>query len=69
MLPPPWNWLVELLPLQYLAYFPAAVFLGKISGFDLVWGLCVELAWVLFFIGFARIAFHRGVKRYSGFGG
>ena len=26
-------------PLQYLAYFPAAVFLGKIHGPKLIWGL------------------------------
>src|SRR6185295_2060550 len=29
MLPEPWRSLVELTPLQYLAYFPAAVLLGK----------------------------------------
>ena len=31
---------MDLLPLQYLAYFPAAVFLGKIRATELVWGLC-----------------------------
>ena len=30
MLPAPWSYIVRLMPLQYLAYFPAAVFLGKI---------------------------------------
>ena len=33
--PQPWHTIVELTPLQYLAYFPAAVFLGKIQGWDL----------------------------------
>ena len=69
MLPEPWRSLVDLLPLQYLAYFPSAVFLGKISGTDLARGLLIELAWLVFFIGFARLLFYRGVKRYSGFGG
>ncbi|MGE3780467.1 MAG: ABC transporter permease, partial [Pirellulaceae bacterium] len=32
MLPEPWHTVVEYLPLQYLAYFPAAVFLGKVTG-------------------------------------
>ena len=37
MLPGFWQDLVRLLPLQYLAYFPAAVFLGKVEpGADLV---------------------------------
>ena len=69
MLPEPWRSLVYLLPLQYLAYFPAAVFLGKVTGVELLQGLGIELAWLLFFVGFARLMFSRGVKRYSGFGG
>ena len=32
MLPGIWGTIVKLMPLQYLAYFPAAVFLGKITG-------------------------------------
>jgi ABC-2 type transport system permease protein len=69
MLPEPWRTLVDLLPLQYLAYFPSAVFLGKISGAELAQGLLIEAAWLVFFIILARVMYHRGVKRYSGFGG
>jgi ABC-2 type transport system permease protein len=68
-LPPIWGLLVRSTPLQYLAYFPAAVFLGKIQGTDLAWGLSIQLAWVLFFIVASRVTFHLGVKRYSGYGG
>jgi len=57
------------LPFKYLAYFPAAVFLGKIRGTEMYIGLAVEIAWVLFFIVLARVLWYRGVKRYSGFGG
>jgi ABC-2 type transport system permease protein len=69
MLPEFWGDIVDLLPLKYLAYFPAAVFLGKIKGPELVWGLCVEAAWIVFFVFASRVAFQRGVHRYSGFGG
>lgn len=69
MLPGIWGDLVKMIPLHYLAYFPAAVFLGKITGPELIWGLWVQLGWVVFFIIASRVAFHRGVKRYSGFGG
>ena len=69
MLPEPWRSLVHLLPLQYLAYFPAAVFLGKVGGMELVRGLLIEGAWIIFFISTARLMYYRGVKRYSGFGG
>jgi len=61
--------MVELSPLQYLAYFPAAVFLGKVSGPDLAWALAVETGWLLFFVVLARAMYARGVRRYSGYGG
>ncbi|HEX3599406.1 MAG TPA: ABC-2 family transporter protein [Lacipirellulaceae bacterium] len=69
MLPKPWSTIVQLTPLQYLAYFPSAVFLQKVQGHDLWVGLSVQAAWVLFFIVASRVTFWRGVKRYSGFGG
>ena len=69
MLPPPWDTVVESLPLKYLAYFPSAVFLGKVSDADLVRELCLEAGWLAFFIVLSRVLLHRGYKRYSGFGG
>jgi len=69
MLPQPWNTIVEWLPLRYLAYFPAAIFLGKIQGVDLVLGLVIEVVWIVIFIALTRFMFARGVRRYSGFGG
>ena len=69
MLPEPWGQIVDLLPFKYLAYFPAAVFLGKVTGPELVKGLCMQAAWLVFFIVTSRLMFRWGVKRYSGFGG
>jgi ABC-2 type transport system permease protein len=69
LLPKPWSTIVQIIPLQYLAYFPSAVFLQKIQGRDLWIGLAVQAGWVLFFIVASRVVFWRGVKRYSGFGG
>jgi len=69
MLDAPFDTVVEVLPLKYLAYFPAAVFLKKVEGWDLVRGLLFEAAWLLFFIALARVMFYSGVKRYSGYGG
>lgn len=69
MLPAPLDSIVRFLPLAYLAYFPSAVFLGKITGWELAVGLIVQFAWLLFFIMTARLAFRYGVKRYSGYGG
>jgi ABC-2 type transport system permease protein len=69
MLPEPFQTLVELSPLQYLAYFPAAVLLGKIDGWDLGLGLLIELEWVVLFVILARVLYDRGTQRYSAYGG
>jgi ABC-2 type transport system permease protein len=44
MLPQPWGSILEWLPFRYLAYFPAAVYLGKIQGGELAIALLVEFA-------------------------
>src|SRR3954468_19387359 len=67
MLPEPWHSLVELTPLMYLAYFPAAVLLGKIHGWDLALGLTMELEWVILFIILSRVLYDRGTRRYSAY--
>ncbi len=64
-----WGDVVRATPVQYLAYFPAAVFLGKIQDTRLAWGLAMQLGWLLFFVWLCRSAFRRGVRRYSAFGG
>lgn len=69
MIPEPWGSIILLLPLQYLAYFPAAVFLGKIAGTDLIWGMAAQVAWLVALIVANRVAFHYGVRRYAGYGG
>jgi ABC-2 type transport system permease protein len=69
MLPAPWSQLVDLLPLKYLAYFPSAVFLGRVPAERLWWDLAIEAVWVLGLAVLARWLYLRGVRRYSGFGG
>ncbi len=69
MLPDPWHQLVNLLPLKYLAYFPAAVFLGKVNSQQLLNGLMIEAAWIAGLVVVSRVMYQRGLKRYSGYGG
>ncbi|CEF49289.1 unnamed protein product [uncultured bacterium] len=69
LLPPFWVMLFKCLPFQYLAYFPAAVFLGKVEGPALVQGLLIELAWAVALIFLARFLYRRGLRHYSAFGG
>jgi ABC-2 type transport system permease protein len=69
ILPEPWNWIVSYLPIKYLAYFPAAVFLGKVQGTKLLMDMLLFAGWTIFFFVLSRILYARGVKHYSGFGG
>jgi viologen exporter family transport system permease protein len=69
LLPPFWANLLRALPFQYLAYFPAQIFLGKVSG-DALWqGLVIEVGWALLFILLTRWLYRIGLKRYSAYGG
>jgi ABC-2 type transport system permease protein len=69
LLPAPWSSVLKALPFSYLAYFPAAVFVGKIRGMDLVWGLAIQAAWALAFIALGTWLYRRGLRYYSAYGG
>ena len=73
MIPLEWidSWIpwVHYLPLKYLAYFPAAVLLGKIPEADLPTELTIQAAWIVTLLIVNRTAFYYGVRRYGAFGG
>jgi ABC-2 type transport system permease protein len=69
LLPPFWVTLLKALPFQYLAYFPAAVFVGKIHGEELVYGLLQQAVWSVFLIVMTRWLYNRGLRRYGAYGG
>lgn len=69
LLPPFWATLLKSLPFSYLAYFPAAVLLGKVHGEKLVEGLVIEVAWCVTFFILSRVLYRLGLHRYSAFGG
>jgi len=60
---------VRWLPFEYTAYFPAAIWLGKVQGAQLVRSLVIEGCWVVVMAVACRIAWWRGTRRYSAFGG
>src|SRR5215472_1362167 len=69
LLPEPWAGLLKILPFQYMAYFPAVVFLGKVQGTELLLHLLGELLWAMVFMVLARGLYRLGLRRYSAFGG
>ncbi len=69
LLPHPWSDILKALPFQYMAYFPAVVFLGKVKGWSLAMHLLLELAWAVGFALLCRLLFRLGLRRYSAYGG
>ncbi|MCA9036529.1 MAG: ABC-2 family transporter protein [Planctomycetaceae bacterium] len=73
MIPLEWisQWMpwIEWLPFKYLAYFPAAIMLGKIPPETLPRELLIQVCWIVALLCMNRAAFHFGVKRYGAFGG
>lgn len=65
----PWATIAYYQPLQYLAYFPAALFLGKIPAEEVWPRLLIQVGWVVFFIVACRMTLAAGYRRYSGYGG
>ena len=61
--------IVDLFPLKYLAYFPAAVLLGQLEPAEIIWGLKVEFCWLVTFMILSRLMYSYGVKQYSAYGG
>ena len=60
---------LEVLPFQYMAYFPAMVFLEKKQGAELLLGLGVELCWAIALMLLSRWLYRLGLRHYSAFGG
>jgi ABC-2 type transport system permease protein len=69
LLPSSWLWLVEALPFKYLAYFPAAVFLGKVPPDRLWMEIAIQSVWLVGLVALARWLYSRGLRHYSGYGG
>lgn len=73
MIPLEWiaEWIpwVHYLPFKYLAYFPAAILLGRIPLDLLMQELAIQFVWIVVLLALNRAAFHYGVRRYGAFGG
>ncbi len=69
ILPPTAAALLQLTPFPYMLYFPISVYLGRIRGGDLYYGLAMQAAWALAMFCVARFVWSRGIKKYSAVGG
>ncbi len=68
ILSPFWQKIILSLPFPYLIYFPVQVYLGNITGMELVKGLGIAVFWVVI-LGFSmKQVWARGLKAYESIG-
>src|SRR5262245_56977842 len=56
-------------PFPYQLFFPVNIYLGRVSGSALYFGLLTQAGWVLATYFLARVVWSRGVRHYSAVGG
>lgn len=61
--------LLQLLPFSYMIFFPAQIFLGRVSIGSMVQNYVISLFWILFLSLTVRFFWKRGLNRYSAYGG
>ncbi len=69
ILPPVIKQALYFTPFPYQLYFPVGVYMGKITGTELVQGLVMQAGWVVVAYFVARFAWSRGLRKYSAVGG
>jgi ABC-2 type transport system permease protein len=69
ILPPLLAKILNFTPFPYQLFFPASLYLGRISGPEMWRGLAIQVFWVAFFYCVARWTWRRGIRRYTAFGG
>jgi ABC-2 type transport system permease protein len=60
---------VNLLPFRFMFAFPIEIYLGKVSGRELILGIGAAALWSLLFLGLAKTLLRRGLETYGAFGG
>jgi ABC-2 type transport system permease protein len=60
--------ILEVLPFQYLFYFPTMTLLGEIDGAAWLGGMGIGLAWCAVIAWFGRSVWRRGTRIYTGVG-
>lgn len=69
LLPPVAQGLIHLTPYPYLSYFPASIYLERLSDSQLAQGFLTQLIWLGLAFLAARLAWKQGLKHYTAVGG
>lgn len=66
------TWLARLLmltPFPYCMFFPANLYLGRVTGGGIGQGLAIQVLWILILFTLARVLWHCGLRSYTSVGG
>lgn len=61
--------LCELLPFQTIINIPTKIFLGKLSNFEMLELIFIQIFWVFIFYLLIKVVFYSGIKRVTIYGG
>lgn len=56
---------LSFLPFSYLTYFPAKIYLGQVSGSELLQGILVLVVWIVVLYKIVQMVWMRGLKVYT----
>lgn len=60
--------ILNLTPFPYLIFFPLQVYLGNVTGHEIVRGVMVSIVWILLLLKLMDIVWKRGLKAYQAYG-
>ncbi len=69
ILPPAVLQALHFTPFPYMLFFPVNIYLGRVTGPELLNGLIIQACWVLAAFVLARVVWSRGIRKYSAVGG
>lgn len=68
LMPGPIQQAAQLLPFQFMRYFPVQLILNRLSSAEIVRGYAVGAVWLVLLIGLFLVVWRAGVKRFSAVG-
>lgn len=60
---------LKFLPFNYIQYFPVTIFQRKITRNEILFGIIIQLVWLLILVIMCNIVWNKGLKKYTGVGG
>jgi ABC-2 type transport system permease protein len=61
--------LFRFMPFQYIIYFPLSIVVGNATANEIVFGVLVQVIWLVLLYGISKIVWRAGMKRYIAAGG